>query len=76
MRDKGKLAGAFGSFGWSGEAPKIILEALKNLKLNVFEETAVFKFSPSSASKELALKEYGRKFAQKFEEECAQKEKG
>ena len=35
LRDKGKLGGAFGSYGWSGEAPKIILENLKNLKLNV-----------------------------------------
>ena len=26
IRDKGKLAGAFGSYGWSGESPKLILE--------------------------------------------------
>ena len=72
LRDKGKLAGAFGSYGWSGEAPGIILETLKNLKLKIFEEPAAFKFLPSG-SKEESLKEYGRKFAAKFEEECAQK---
>ena len=65
LRDKGKFAGAFGSFGWSGEAPKIILENLRLLKLKVFEETAGFKFSPAG-SKEEYLKEFGRKFAQKF----------
>ncbi|OFY63857.1 MAG: MBL fold metallo-hydrolase [Bacteroidetes bacterium RBG_13_43_22] len=75
IRDKGKLAGAFGSYGWSGEASRIILEVLKNLKLKVFDEGSSFKFRPSG-SKEEALKEFGRKFALKFEEECAQKERG
>jgi flavodoxin I len=27
---KSKIAGAFGSYGWSGEAPKLVLEILKN----------------------------------------------
>jgi flavorubredoxin len=31
IRDKGKLGGAFGSFGWSGESPKIILENFRLL---------------------------------------------
>ncbi|OFY59806.1 MAG: MBL fold metallo-hydrolase [Bacteroidetes bacterium RBG_19FT_COMBO_42_10] len=75
IRDKGKLAGAFGSYGWSGEASRIIIEVLKNLKLNVFDEGSSFKFRPSG-SKEEALKEFGRKFALKFEEESAQKERG
>lgn len=69
LRDKGKLGGAFGSFGWSGEAPKIILDNLKNLKLNVLEETALFKFSPQG-NKEEPLKEFGRKFVKKFLSEC------
>ncbi len=75
IRDKGKLAGVFGSYGWSGEAPKIILDTLRNLKLKVVEETASFKFLPSG-SKVDALREYGRTFALKFEQECAQKEGG
>jgi flavorubredoxin len=75
LRDRGKLAGVFGSYGWSGEAPKLILETLRNLKLKIFEETGAFKFFPYG-SKEEALREFGRKFALKFEEECAQKEGG
>jgi len=71
LRDKGKLGGAFGSFGWSGESPKIILENLRLLKLKVFEETGAFKFSPGGAKEEF-LKEFGRKFARKFLEECGQ----
>ncbi|MCK7539131.1 MAG: hypothetical protein MZV63_53505 [Marinilabiliales bacterium] len=48
LRDKGKLAGSFGSYGWSGEAPGLIAEMLKNLKLRFFEEPAAFKFVPES----------------------------
>jgi flavorubredoxin len=69
LRDRGKLGGAFGSFGWSGESPKIIIENLRLLKLKIFEETAAFKFSPGRSKKEL-LKDFGRKYAQKFMEEC------
>ena len=71
LRDKGKLCGSFGSFGWSGESPKIILENLRLLKLKVFEETAAFKFSPGG-TKEESLKNFGRKFAGEFMLECSQ----
>jgi len=27
---KGKIGAAFGSYGWSGEAPKLVLEIMKN----------------------------------------------
>jgi NADH oxidase (H2O-forming) len=69
LRDKGKFGGAFGSFGWSGESPKIILESLRLLKLKICEETAAFKFSPGG-SKEEYLREFGRKFAAKYMEGC------
>lgn len=69
LRDRGKLAGAFGSYGWSGEAPRIILENLRMLKLKTFEDTGVFKFSPEG-NKEEILTEFGRKFGQAFLEEC------
>ncbi len=52
IRDKGKIAGAFGSYGWSGEAPKIILENFRNLKLKTFDDTASFKFSPGAGKKD------------------------
>ena len=68
IRDKGKLGGAFGSYGWSGESPNIILENLRLLKLKVFEETAAFKFKPEG-SKEEFLIDFGRRFALKFLEE-------
>ncbi len=64
LRDKGKPAGAFGSYGWSGEAPGIILNVMKSLKLDIFDEPGSFKFRPGG-SKEEMLKEYGRQFGRK-----------
>ncbi len=60
IRDKGKIGGAFGSYGWSGEASKLIYANLKNLKLNIMEDTVFIKFTPHQPQLELA-KEYGRK---------------
>lgn len=68
LRDKGKTAGAFGSYGWSGEAPKIILENFRNLKLKTFDETASFKFAPGADKKD-ALIEFGKRFARRIVED-------
>ena len=65
LRDKGKLAGSFGSYGWSGEAPSLIAGMLKNLKLRFFEEPAALKFMPES-DKEKTLIEYGERFAREL----------
>ena len=70
LRDKGKLSGAFGSYGWSGEAPGIIAGNLRNLKLNVFDDTAAFKFMPYG-EKKTNLIEFGRRFGKKLIESSA-----
>lgn len=61
IRDKGKLAGTFGSYGWSGEARELIKSNLENLKLKVFDEGVFVKFSPNSDDTQKAI-EYGRAF--------------
>jgi flavorubredoxin len=71
IRDRGKLGGGFGSYGWSGESPKIIIESFRLLKLKIFEESGAFKFAPEG-SKEEFLKDLGRRFAVKFMEGCEQ----
>jgi flavodoxin I len=44
---KGKVGGAFGSYGWSGEAPRFILEIMKNkFELRVVEEPLLAKYAP------------------------------
>lgn len=63
IRDKGKPAAAFGSFGWSGEAIGIIEENLKQLKFKLFDKHALFKFYPQD-SKAREIREFGENFGQ------------
>ncbi len=63
IRDRGKVGGAFGSYGWSGEASKLISDSLKNLKLDVPDDNLFFRFTPHKPQLELALK-YGQKIAE------------
>lgn len=62
LRDKGKPAAAFGSYGWSGEAPGIIAANLKSLKLKVMDDNAAFKFRPGEETRK-DLEAYGKRFA-------------
>ena len=68
LRDKGKLAGAFGSYGWSGEGSKLIENNLRNLKLDFFTVGMFFKFTPNEIELE-KCKAYGRDFTAKILEE-------
>lgn len=66
VRNRGKLAGAFGSFGWSGEAVKIIQDNLKNLKFKLFDDEGLkVNFVPYGASDDEAL-DYGQAFGKKL----------
>ncbi|MDR2906881.1 MAG: FprA family A-type flavoprotein [Bacteroidales bacterium] len=65
LRDKGKLAGTFGSYGWSGEATQIIQANLAALKFTVFDERLTFKFRPLGEVQNLAF-EFGKKFGEQF----------
>jgi len=61
IRDRGKLAGCFGSYGWSGEGAKIIESNLVNLKLKLVGEPLFFKFTPHE-DELMSGYEYGAKF--------------
>ncbi len=65
IRDKGKLAGGFGSYGWSGENENLIREGLKNLKLKYFEDGVFVKFTPSEEDLASA-EEYGLRFGKEL----------
>ncbi len=44
---KGKVGAAFGSYGWSGEAPKLLLEIMKNrFEMQVIEPPLLAKYVP------------------------------
>ena len=62
IRDKGKPAAAFGSFGWSGEAVQLIEDHLRNLKLNVTAEGEKARFFPNSEESDRLIK-FGEDFA-------------
>ncbi len=60
-RDHGKLAGAFGSYGWSGESKKMLELNLTALKFKYFGEGVFVKFSPGEEELKAAY-DYGRAF--------------
>jgi flavorubredoxin len=66
IRDRGKLATAFGSYGWSGEAVKIIEANLKALKFNVIQEPLASKFFPHNG-KATEYIEFGKHFAEQMQ---------
>jgi flavorubredoxin len=44
---KGKIGAAFGSYGWSGEAPKLLLEIMQNrFEMQVTEPPLLAKYVP------------------------------
>lgn len=70
IRDKGKLAAAFGSYGWSGEAVKLIQDHLANLKFKIALEGLGEKFYPYGGKSGHFI-EFGREFGKKMLEELA-----
>jgi len=63
LRDKGKLTGAFGSYGWSGESKDLIKSNLDNLKLKYFGEGVFVKFTPDLEEQQQAVA-YGKAFGE------------
>ncbi len=65
LRDRGKYAAAFGSYGWSGEAVSLIENHLKNLKLNIIQPGLAVKFNPDKVQTE-AFEKFGESFGRQF----------
>ncbi len=68
IRDKGKKATAFGSYGWSGEAVGLIENFLKSLKLKIISEGISSKFSPGNDDSK-SLIEFGENIAKALYDE-------
>lgn len=60
LKPANKVGAAFGSYGWSGEAVKIMTEALHEMKFNVIEPGARIQFAPTADSLKACV-ELGRK---------------
>lgn len=64
----GKIAGAFGSYGWSGEAADMLMARLNILRMNTLEPPLKAIFKPSAKEFKQAYN-YGKRFARKLKEE-------
>ncbi|MGI6392765.1 MAG: FprA family A-type flavoprotein [Candidatus Izemoplasmatales bacterium] len=60
----GKLAGAFGSYGWSGEAVKNISERFSQLKMRIVEGLRI-RFNPSE-QQGMEIRKFGEEFARQL----------
>jgi flavodoxin I len=60
---EGKIGAAFGSYGWSGEAPKLVLEIMKNkFAMDVTEAPILSKYAPDEATLQ-KCREFGNRIA-------------
>ncbi|MDP4093329.1 MAG: anaerobic nitric oxide reductase flavorubredoxin, partial [Bacillota bacterium] len=64
---KNKFGAAFGSFGWSGEAPVIINNALEQSGIETLGEIIKFKYRPTLEELD-TCREYGKKLALKIKQ--------
>ena len=64
----GKVAGAFGSYGWSGEAADMLMGRLNVLRMKTLEPPLKAIFKPSVKELDDAY-DYGRRFANKLNTE-------
>jgi flavorubredoxin len=63
---EGKIGGAFGAFGWSGEAPERIFETMQNIfKMNMVSIPLRLKSADLGGGMTMA-QDYGREIARKF----------
>jgi len=62
LRPAGKIGAAFGSYGWSGEAVKLISEAMREINIDLIGEGVRVKYSPVKEDLDMCV-ELGRQVA-------------
>lgn len=63
---EGKAGGAYGSFGWSGEAPDRIFDTMKNIfKMDMVKEPLRLKSASLGGGRQMA-QDYGREISGKL----------
>ena len=64
---EGKVGGAIGSYGWSGEAPDRIYNTMKNIfKMNMVSNFLKVKSTSTTGETQQAAQTYGREIGQKI----------
>jgi flavorubredoxin len=67
LRPKGRIVGAFGSYGWGGGAVKEAYELLRRMQLEIVEPGVQVLYKPSTEDKKQCY-EFAREFAKKMKE--------
>jgi len=63
---KGKIGAAFGSYGWSGEAPRLVLEIMKNkFEIQIIEQPLLIKYTPDQNGLD-RCREFAKKIAERL----------
>jgi flavorubredoxin len=63
---KGKIGAAFGSYGWSGEAPRLVLEVMKNkFGMEIIEPPLLIRYEPDQTGLE-KCRELGKRIAERL----------
>ena len=70
LKFKNKIGAAFGSYGWSGEAVKIIEEHLAASGIEIVRDGIRFKWQPRPEELD-ACREFGREIAEATKKPCA-----
>ena len=60
---KGKIGAAFGSYGWSGEAPKLVLDLMQKFEMQTAEPPILAKYAPDQATID-ACKQLGQRISE------------
>jgi len=61
-----KIGAAFGSYGWSGEAPRLVIEIMKNkFGMDVIESPLLIKYSPGESELE-RCRQFGKEIAERL----------
>lgn len=63
LKPQNRIAAAFGSYGWSGEAANLLSTELENMKLKIVEPALRVKYIPDTASRDLCF-EFGKKIGE------------
>ncbi len=64
---KGKIGAAFGSYGWSGEAPVMIAEKMRELGIKVIDPVLRIQYQPTDKDLE-ECKQLGKDIAKKVKQ--------
>ena len=67
LRPKGRMAGAFGSFGWGGGGVKEAYESFKKMGLEIVEPGFQVQYRPTLDDEQKCY-EFGKEFAAKVKE--------